>query len=121
MSTYLVLIHGDEQYWESQGPDERAAKEEAHAAFAARAGTDLIDGRELRATRSARTLRATGTGPGDEPMLTDGPFAETKEVLGGYYLLRATDLDAAIELAGHLPELREPGGAVEIRPVVERD
>ena len=52
-------------------------------------------------------------------LTTDGPFAETKEALGGYYLLEADDLDAAIELAARIPAARM-GGAVEVRPLVER-
>ena len=52
-------------------------------------------------------------------LTTDGPFAETKEALGGYYLLEADDLDAAIELAARIPAARL-GGAVEVRPLVER-
>jgi hypothetical protein len=54
-----------------------------------------------------------------EYFTTDGPFPETKEALGGYYLLEADDLDAAIELAARVPAARM-GGAVEVRPVVER-
>ena len=52
-------------------------------------------------------------------LTTDGPFAETKEALGGYYLVEADDLDAALELAARIPAARM-GGAVEVRPVVER-
>jgi hypothetical protein len=52
-------------------------------------------------------------------LTTDGPFVDTKEVLGGYYLYEADDLDAAIELASRIPAARM-GGAIEVRPVVER-
>jgi hypothetical protein len=54
-----------------------------------------------------------------ETLTTDGPFADTKEVLGGFYLLDAPDLDGAIELAARVPAARM-GGSVEVRPVVER-
>jgi len=52
-------------------------------------------------------------------LTTDGPFAETKEVLGGFYMLEADDLDAALEIAARVPAARM-GGSVEVRPVVER-
>jgi hypothetical protein len=54
-----------------------------------------------------------------QPLTTDGPFPETKEELGGYYLFEADDLDAAIEVAARIPAARF-GGAVEVRPVMER-
>jgi hypothetical protein len=116
VSTYLVLIHGDEQYWDAETPEQRAAKEAAHRAFAEAAGDALLDGRQLSAGSAATTLR--GDSPG-KPLVTDGPFAETKEVVGGYYLLRVADLDAAVALASLLPELNEPHGAIELRPIVE--
>jgi hypothetical protein len=56
---------------------------------------------------------------GGETLTTDGPFSETKEALGGYYLLDAPDLDAAIELAARIPAARL-GGAIEVRPLVQR-
>jgi len=124
VSTYLVLIHGDEQYWDAETPEQRAVKEAAHRAFAEAAGDALIDGRELGASGTSKTLRgggSSGNGSGERgrPLVTDGPFAETKEVVGGYYVLRVADLDAAIALASMLPELGEPHGAVELRPIVE--
>ncbi len=54
----------------------------------------------------------------DETLITDGPFAETKEVFGGYYVLEADNVDAALEIARRIPAVRL-GGAVEIRPLVE--
>lgn len=56
---------------------------------------------------------------GGRTLMTDGPFADTKEVLGGFCLIEAADLDEAIEMASHVPAARL-GGAVEIRPVVQR-
>jgi hypothetical protein len=55
----------------------------------------------------------------DQALITDGPFADTKEVFGGYYLLDADDVDAALEVAERIPAARF-GGAVEVRPVVEQ-
>jgi hypothetical protein len=72
-------------------------------------------GLELAAPSTATTVRVRD----GKTLATDGPFAETKEALAGYFLLEADDLDAAIELAARVPTARS-GGAVEVRPVVER-
>ncbi len=70
-------------------------------------------GEALQPTTTATTVRVRN----DETLVTDGPFAETKEVLGGYYLLNCRDLDEAIELAGKIPSAR--WGSIEIRPIAE--
>ena len=67
-------------------------------------------------TATATTLRSDGAGG---VTTTDGPFLETKEALGGFYLIDASDLDEAIKLASMLPEVQESHSGVEIRPVVE--
>jgi hypothetical protein len=117
MAKYLVLIYGDEQEWESHSPEEWAAKNAAHAAFAAAAGPALAGGAQLQAAATATTVRERVDG---RAVPTDGPFPETKEVLGGYYVLEAPDLDTVIALAGQLPEVGEARGGIEIRPLVER-
>jgi hypothetical protein len=117
MAKYLVLIYGDEQKWAEATPQEIEDKHKAHSAFFAAAGAAVIGGHELEPTAMATTLRA---GSGDRPTVTDGPFLEAKEGLGGYYLLEAADLDEAIALARQLPEVSEPFSAVEIRPVKEQ-
>ncbi|WP_306205221.1 YciI family protein [Actinoplanes sp. RD1] len=117
MAKYLVLIYGDEREWEAHSPEELAAKHAAHAAFAAAAGPALVGGAQLEASATATTVRERVAG---RAVPTDGPFPETKEVLGGYYLLEAPDLDTVIELAGRLPEIAESSGGIEIRPLVER-
>ena len=76
----------------------------------------VSDGAQLQPTTTATTVRVQD----GRTLTTDGPFPETKEALGGYYLLEAADLDAAIELAARIPAARL-GGAVEVRPLVERD
>ena len=76
-------------------------------------GTD--SGAQLQPADTATTVRVQD----GSVLTTDGPFAETKEELGGYYVIDAADLDAAIEVAGRIPAARF-GGAVEVRPVVER-
>jgi hypothetical protein len=73
----------------------------------------LVAGDALQPAETATTLRA----PNASPVLTDGPFAETKETLGGYYLLDVPDLDAAADWAAKMP--LAPYGSVEIRPIME--
>jgi hypothetical protein len=75
----------------------------------------MVGGDQLHGPESATTVRVHD----GETLTTDGPFADTKEVLGGFYLLDAPDLDGAIELAARVPAARM-GGSVEVRPVVER-
>jgi hypothetical protein len=76
---------------------------------------DVVGGGQLQATDTATTIRVQD----GRTLTTDGPFVETKEALGGYYLVEADDLDAALEIAGRIPAARL-GGAVEVRPLVER-
>jgi hypothetical protein len=87
-----------------------------HMAFAeaAAARGKLVGGDQLGNVSTATTLRRQAS----ETIVTDGPHAETKEYLGGYYLIDAADLDEAIDLARGVP--LNDGGSVEIRPVVER-
>jgi hypothetical protein len=75
----------------------------------------VTDGNQLQPAATATTVRVEG----GKTLTTDGPFADTKEPLGGYYLLEADDLDAAIKLALRIPAARM-GGAVEVRPIFER-
>ena len=75
----------------------------------------VLGGHQLQGPDTATTVRVQD----GQTLTTDGPFAETKEVVGGYYLYEADDLDAAIELAARIPAARM-GGAIEVRPVVER-
>lgn len=79
----------------------RPRADAAHAAFAAAAGKRIVGGEELELAPRATTLRK---GPGGRVVTTDGPFLETKEALGGFYLLEAANLDEVIALAAQLPE-----------------
>lgn len=117
MAKYLVLIYGDEQAWDARTPDEVAANHAGHMRFAAAAADRVVGGEQLEASSTATTLRRGSNGG---VAVTDGPFLETKEVLGGFYLLQAGDLDEAIALAGQIPELSTSHGAVVVWPVVER-
>jgi hypothetical protein len=111
MAKYLILIYGDEQEWAAMPAEEVRRLDEAHRAFAAAAGSAILDGQELKPAKLATTLRAE---PGGRVLVTDGPFLETKEAVGGYYLVEAADLDEALALARQVPA---PFGGVEVRPV----
>jgi hypothetical protein len=116
MAKYLVLIYGDAQTW-AEAPEQWGKENEAgHAAFNAAAGPAVLGGNELETVDRAVTLRPNSSG---RPSPTDGPFLETKEVLGGYYLLEAKDMDEAIRLASGIPEASAPTSGVEIRPIKE--
>jgi hypothetical protein len=115
MSKYLVLIYGDEQVWGTASAEWNAENERRHGEFAAAAGAALLGGHELQRTNAAASIRADDSG---EPQVTDGPFLESKEVVGGYYLLEAPNLEEAARLAALIPEASAPTGGVEIRPVL---
>jgi hypothetical protein len=117
MAKYLVLIYGVESEWAGETPAEQRHKDAGHRRFAAAAGDAVLGGHELMPPETATSLRRGDSA--DRPLVTDGPFLETKEGLGGYYVLEAADLDAAIALAGLLPELAAGHSGVEIRPIRE--
>jgi hypothetical protein len=111
---YLLMIHGDEQGWAALSEDEQNAIREEYGRFAqsARESGKLVGGGELQPTDRATTVRVKD----GETILTDGPYAETKEAFGGYFLVEAGAIDEAVELARGLPVSRTRG-AVEVRPV----
>jgi hypothetical protein len=104
---YLILLYGDTGGEAALDPDERRAIVEEHMAFSGRLRERgaLVDGDALEP--AARTLR--------KGLVTDGPFAETKEQLGGFYLLECADLDEALEWARQVPD--SPGLVAEVRPL----
>lgn len=116
MAKYLILIYGNEQLWAGRSPQELQRLGDGHRAFRRAAGAALLGGEELEEASTATTLR---TDPAGRVTTTDGPFLETKEALGGYYLVEAANLDEVIALAARLPEVSEGHGGVEIRPVVD--
>jgi hypothetical protein len=116
MAKYLFLIYGDEQLWQEMSAAEIKDLQAGHAAFAAAAGDAILGGHELEPSTTATSLRGNADG---RPTPTDGAFFETKEVLGGYYVVEAPDLDAAIALAEKLPELSAAHSGIEIRPIRE--
>ena len=110
---YMLLIHPGESEFESLPEDEQKAVFGEYMAIQEAPG--VTGGNQLQPPDTATTVRVED----GQTLSTDGPFVETKEALGGYYLFEADDLDAAIELASRIPAARM-GGAVEVRPVVER-
>lgn len=119
MPKFLVLIYGDEQRWDAMSVDEWRAHDAAHVAFNAAAGARVINSEQLESPSKARTLRRRHA---PRPAAaTDGPFQETKEILGGYYLLEADSLDEVEALAALLPEVQADHSGVEIRPVVDHE
>jgi hypothetical protein len=111
MAQYLILIYEDETQYATATPEVLNEIMQAHNEFAVQAeanGAKLLGGNALQSTGTATSIRG-----GSE--VTDGPFVETKEVLGGYYVVEATDLDAALAV-GRLCPARF--GGVEVRPVM---
>jgi len=112
---YLLLIYSDERAYETLSEDER---HELYAAYdvlmkdLAEKGQSLA-GDELAPTSTATTVQVRN----GERLITDGPFAETKEQLGGYFLVDVPDLDAAIDIAARIPSVH--AGSIEVRPVMD--
>jgi hypothetical protein len=111
---YLLLIYGPEPT-EDPAPEEAAAVMAAYNAFTEhiRSKNAYLGGEALEPTATATTVRVRD----GQTLTTDGPFAETKEALGGYYLVEAKDLDEAIDFAARIPGSQI--GSVEVRPIWE--
>lgn len=111
MTQYMILIYGNESRFQEMTPVQLQELFEAHGRFAGQAGelgATILGGDALEPSATATTVR--------DDIVTDGPFAETKEVLGGYYLIDARDLDHALQVAKLCPA---PYGGVEVRPVMD--
>src|SRR6266545_1353630 len=108
---YLLLIFEDEKRWESRSPDEQAVTMQKWMAITEelQQSGKLRGGNALQPTATATTVRSQG----GKTLVSDGPFVETKEQLGGYYLLEADNLDEAIAWASKLPNMAD-GGSVEV-------
>ncbi|HEX4906491.1 MAG TPA: YciI family protein [Acidimicrobiales bacterium] len=111
---YLCLIYSDEKGAEIPGVNDWDTLMKEHNAFGAEAGAAgvVVGGEALQDTSTATTIRDKD---GSE-VITDGPFAETKEQLGGFYMLEAANLDEALKWAAKIPH---PGGCIEVRPVID--
>jgi hypothetical protein len=107
---YALLIYGDEKVWESWSEAEQQENHLRHRKFLKmlQERGAMLGGAELSRSATATTVRDSG----GDVTVTDGPFAEAGEQLGGFYLVEAADLDDAIALAKALPE-----GIVEVRPI----
>jgi hypothetical protein len=112
---YLLQIFTGSAFesWEALSPEEQSAITAEY--FAINKLPGIVGGAQLQSPDTATTVRVAN----GRTLTTDGPFPESREVLGGYYLLEADDLDTAIEIASRIPAARL-GGAVEVRPLVER-
>jgi hypothetical protein len=114
---YVLLIYGKEAHWGTLIPAERDGVMKEYNDFTnniAQSG-HLRGGNELHPTSKAATVRVRGK----KRSVTDGPFAETKEQLGGYYLIEAKDLDEALSIAERIPSVR--WGAIEVRPIIPHE
>src|SRR5207237_7829692 len=110
---YMLLVYGDEKQL-TEGKREECYVESLQLVNEIKADGKYLAASPLHPTRTATTVRVRD----GKRMVTDGPFAETKEQLGGYYMIDASHLDEAIGIASRIPVAR--WGAIEIRPVVER-
>jgi len=112
---YLVLIYTSESAFQNMTPEEQGANWAAYGAFNAEAAQRgvLRGGEVLTPSHTATTVRIRD----GKTLTTDGPFAETHEQLGGYYILDCKDLDEAIELATKIPNVSI--GSIEVRPIME--
>ncbi len=110
---YLLLIYSDEAAMAAASEAQKGQMTAAYGAYTeamAKAGV-LVAGNRLRPASTATTVRS----PGGNTQVLDGPYAETKEQLGGYYIIEAPDLDAALSWAEKCPGAT--GGAIEVRPI----
>jgi len=110
----LALVYGNPDAWEQMSEAERAAAYEGYMAVSRdlEAAGVLIDASELEATAAATSVRVRG----GEALVTDGPYTEVKESLGGYYLFTCDSIEEAVEWAARIPAAWH-GGAIEVRPV----
>jgi hypothetical protein len=113
---YMLLIYGEESMWAKLTPDQLSQEMGAYMAYTqdlAKAGV-LVAGDELQPVSTAKTLSVAD----GKQKVVDGPFAETKEALGGYYLIKAETIEDALAWAAKCPGARY--GRIEVRPVVMR-
>ncbi len=113
MAQYLILIYESEEGYQNASPDVFQKVMAAHNRFAEQVGElggQILSGNALQPTSTATTIRSD--------IVTDGPFVETKEALGGYYLIEAKDLDQALAIGKLCPAMF---GGVEVRPIMVFD
>ena len=113
---YMLLIYDNEQAWTRIGEAEQRQIFREYGQFTEdiKANRNFLAGSQLQPVATATSIRVRD----GKELMTDGPFAETHEQLGGYYLIEAKDLDEATKIAARIPSARY--GTVEVRPLVER-
>jgi hypothetical protein len=109
---YLVMIYDNEAKWAEAGASVAEANHLRHQEFAQVNGAALRGGAQLGESNTATSIRSDGNGGF---VVTDGTFVETKEVMGGYYVIEAADMDEALAIAKQVPA---PMGGVEVRPII---
>ena len=111
---YLLMIYSDENIQKNMKPDEMGAYMGAYKSFTENIakGGNLVAGDALQASNTATSVSVRD----GKTITTDGPFIETKEQLGGYYLVEAKDLDEAVEIASRIPTAKH--GTIEVRPIM---
>ena len=110
---YMLLIYGNDLAWSTLPEEERQAMMQEYFAYTdeLKQSGKYIAGDALQPVSTAKTIQVRN----GETLTTDGPFAETKEQLGGYFLVEAEDLDAAVAIAARIPAARL--GSIEVRPL----
>ncbi len=109
---YMLLVYDDAKAWPELSEQEFKGIYEEYAAVSRDKATK--HSAQLKGTEEAKTVRVSN----GDTLVTDGPFAETKETLGGYYLVDASSIDDALKLAAKIPSARL-GGSIEVRPIAE--
>jgi hypothetical protein len=112
---YLLLIYANEQEQAAYTPEQGQAMYVGYTTFTkdVKDAGNYIGGEALQPTAKATTVRVRD----GKTLTTDGPFAETREQLGGYYLVEAADLDEAIKIAARIPDAKN--GSIEVRPIMK--
>ena len=112
---YILLIYGDQEGWKSRSEEENGQIYQAYMQFTKELedSGSMVGGDALEPTQTATTVRVRN----DETLTTDGPFAETKEQLGGFYMVECDTIDQAVEAAKMCPGAKY--GSVEVRPVMQ--
>jgi hypothetical protein len=108
---FLLLIYEQEKRWVDMPQAEQGAEYQEYVAFGQDFAPAIKGGNALQPTLTAKTVRVRG----GKQLVTDGPFAETKEQLGGYYLVEAADEAAALAIGAKIPAARS--GSIEVRPI----
>jgi hypothetical protein len=112
---FLMIIHADENGWAALTPEQQQAGAESYMKFSQdlQQKGQLLGANRLRPKKQAKTVRMQN----GKAVVTDGPFAESKEQIGGYYVVKAADIDEAMKIAEKCPGATH--GVVEVRPIWE--